>query len=76
MNRNLAVVEVKSLRGAQANNMDGLGKDLETLQQFVSLARYCRGVMLVYGDGAHELPNRVISKVEEATEQEERILLM
>jgi hypothetical protein len=42
--------------GAQANNMEGLGKDLETLQVFVSVAGYYRGVMLVYGDGAYELP--------------------
>ncbi len=76
MNRNLLVVEVKSLTGAQADNMRGLSKDLDTLQEFVRSAKYHRGVMLVYSDGADDLPHRIISKVEEAREQEDRILLV
>ncbi len=76
MTGNLAIVEVKSLAGAQADNMGGLVKDLDTLRGFIKDARYYRAVMLVYGDGKHELPSNIATKVGEARTREDRILLV
>jgi hypothetical protein len=63
MERNLLVIEVKSIK--VKDDLKELRDDLETLQYFLNEANYFRTIMLVYGDGKHDLPESILSTVEE-----------
>ena len=71
MGRNLVVIEVQAL----PVETRALSADLSTLEKFLRIAQYHRGVMLLYGDGGRsDLPDTITSKVIEVRRQEERIL--
>jgi hypothetical protein len=71
MGRNLVVIEVKAL----PVRTRALSEDLSTLEGFLKIAQYHRGVLLLYGGRGHDdLPDVVASRIKEAREQEERIL--
>jgi hypothetical protein len=57
MERNHAVIEVKSVRSLAA----GLAKDLDTLGRFVLHAGYQRAIYLIYGDGLGEQEQKRIT---------------
>src|SRR3712207_940373 len=44
----------------------GVTQGLDILRGFLTKARYHRAFMLVYGDGRHDLPPGIVTKVEEA----------
>lgn len=60
MKKNLAVIEVKSVDG-----LSELGKDLETLEGFLSEARYYYAIMLIYGENKNGFPRKIIYKFNE-----------
>ena len=71
----LAVIEVKPV----TTKINGLEKDLRTLKGFLDLekGKYHLAIMLVYGDGEHDLPDDIISKVRDAQrDYGSRILLL
>ena len=63
MERNLAVIEVKSVEGAQRHNMKELRQDLEKLRFFINEGQYYRGIMLIYGDGTQDIPKTILCEV-------------
>jgi hypothetical protein len=64
MNRNLAVIEVKST----ATSSRELRDDLKTLKNFLDRARYHRGIMLIYGSGRPDLPRRLVKELQLASD--------
>jgi len=75
MNQNLVVIEVKPI--TVKDNLEALKHDLETLQAFLYKAKYYRAIMLVYGDGNHDLPEFIRSEVNKFSKRcEERILMV
>jgi len=76
MKRNLAVIEVKSIEGAQRNDMEELREDLKKLRLFLIEGKYHCAIMLIYGDGTRELPKAIVSEVIRYSRQyHKRILL-
>lgn len=74
MDRNLAIIEVKTLQGAR--NAGALEKDLETLQGFLDKVQYHRALMVIYGNGTQELSRSIVNKIEEARTKDDRIMLV
>ena len=70
MNHNLVVIEVKPVK----SRMTELRKDLKTLKAFLDEAKYHRAIMLIYGDGKNDLPNKIPDEVKKFPER--RILLV
>ena len=72
MDHNLVVIEVKPV----TVNDDDLECDLEKLVWLLTHGNYFRAIMLIYGDGKSQLPNRIKSKVANFRKKwEDRILL-
>jgi len=59
MDHNLVVIEVKPV----TVNDDDLEYDLEKLVWLLTHGYYFRAIMLIYGDGKSQLPDRIKSKV-------------
>ena len=67
---NLVVIEVKPVKV----NLVELKKDLKKLKCFLSKAQYHCGIMLIYGNGNNNLPQKIRDEVENCNEK--RILLV
>lgn len=75
MKRNLVVIEVKPI--TVKDDMSELKRTLEKLQGFLNEAKYYRAIMLVYGDGKHNLPESIRSEVHKFSKRcGERILMV
>ena len=71
MNKNLVVIEVKPVTVGDSQE---LKDDLKKLKCFLTKAKYRWGIRLIYGDGHHDLPQKIITEVEKC--HGERILLV
>ncbi len=69
MDQNLVVIEVKPA----TVKVNELREDLKKLEGFLDKARYYHAIMLIYGDGEHELAQRIRDEIKNFPE--ERILL-
>jgi len=69
---NLAVIEVKPV--TVKDKPDKLRDDLKTLKGFLNEAHYHRAIMLIYGDGSCDLPQKIQTELENF--HEEHILLV
>lgn len=76
MDNNLIVIEVKSL--AVKDRIQDLRDDIKKLKGFLTLKKgaYYRGIMLIYGDGQHEIPENIVSEFNRTLEGYEDCLLL
>lgn len=73
MNRNLVVIEVKPVTAPIGRIRD----DLRTLQNFLLEGKYYRAIMLLYGNGEYDLPERLRIETDRWYQQcAERVLFM
>lgn len=65
MDQNLVVIEVKPA----TVKVNELREDLKKLEGFLDKARYYHAIMLIYGDGEHELAQRIRDEIKNFPEE-------
>src|SRR3972149_569639 len=59
MDRNLVVIEVKSVTGAKLKSLE---KDIDTIKRAINEWRYYGGILLIYGNGVWGVPDNIKKK--------------
>jgi len=67
MENNLVIIEVKPIKSI-TDNMTNFEKDLEKLSNFIEMAEYQYGIMLVYSNGEDTLNSSITGKFREMME--------
>ena len=65
MRGNYVVMEVKSA----SSYLNGICKDIETLQTFIAHANYERGIILIYGQEFDELPEQICLQLQRVSKE-------
>ncbi len=76
MDHNLAIIEVKPIKSVN-DSISNLKDDLDKIIDFIEIAEYRYGIMLIYSNGFDEINDKIVKTFKEtAKEHSENVFLM
>jgi len=68
MEHNLAIIEVKPIKSVN-NSLSKLKDDLDKIIDFIKIAEYRYGIMLIYSNGIDEINGKIVETFKEMTKE-------
>jgi len=68
MDHNLAIIEVKPIKSVN-DSMTNLNNDLDKIIDFIDVAKYQYGIMLIYSNGMDPLNDNILEAFKDRTDE-------
>ena len=75
MEHNLAIIEVKPIKSVNAS-LSNLKDDLDKIIDFIKIAEYHYGIMLIYSNGFDEINEKIVEAFKEKTKDYSKKILL